>query len=101
MRYNLAFSESNELPTAKNLGNNLITFGKTIKSCALELSKLSNVLIMDPVLPHDSQQKENTRRLIQNNMDAARYLSVQLKNFTQFCVPLDSSPPRILTVINY
>jgi hypothetical protein len=54
----------------------------------------------EPLPDRNSEIYERNRRLIQNNMDSARYLSPQLQSFCQFIIPLGHQPPRELTIVN-
>ena len=65
-----------------------------------QLTRLGEQLIRDQHLgEHTSAEYQQHRRIIQNNMDAARYLSPQLQYFCQFIIPLGESRPRRLAVI--
>ena len=62
------------------------------------MSKLAAFLKDDPILGHVND-KEEKRRLIQNNFDAARYADPMLKNLTKIMVPL-SGPKALLQVVD-
>jgi hypothetical protein len=65
-----------------------------------QITRLAEQLRADEELPdRNSQVYEEHRRVIQNNMDAARYLGPQLQNFSQFVLPIGSQTPRRLGVI--
>ena len=56
-----------------------------------QITRLAEQLRADEELPdRNSQVYEEHRRVIQNNMDAARYLGPQLQNFSQFVLPIGS-----------
>ena len=48
---------------------------------------------------HQEYKFHNFRSLIQNAMDATRFLSVLTQNFSQLIVPLGEVPPRNLNII--
>jgi hypothetical protein len=96
IRYNDPETESPAEPTASDLGQHVRALANTVRNWALELNRLSDELIRDVEVPAGSREREELRRLIQNNMDAARYFHPHLQNFTQFCVPLNMDAPRPL-----
>ena len=98
IRHNHPVSAAPANPGAVDLGNHVIDLAGTIRQWALELNRLSDVMIRDVDVTNDADARENLRRLIQNNMDAARYLHPYLQNLTQFCIPLNVAPPRRLIV---
>ena len=64
------------------------------------MERLGKLLVQDRRLPDRECEDYGThRRLIQNNMDAARYLSPQLRNFSEFIIPVAEERPRRLGVI--
>ena len=67
---------------------------------AVQLHQLSEQLIRDKqVSGLESEEFIRDRRLIQNSMDAARYMGQELLTFSQLVIPLQEKPPRKLTVI--
>ena len=72
----------------------------SLRTWSFQLHRLSDQLIRDEALPDKSSKEyELSRRLIQNNMDASRYMSPELQNFCQFVIPLGDVPPRGLAVM--
>ena len=67
-----------------------------MRKWAVELSKLSDLLIRDPEIT--VADRDYLRRLVQNNMDTARYTSPTLMNIYSLSIPLLAPPPRNLTV---
>ena len=68
-----------------------------MKDWALELNSLSDYLVRDPEF-YNNQEREEVRRLIQNNMDTSRYAHPYLTNLTKIALPLQMTPPRTLMV---
>lgn len=97
-RFNDPLSESPPVPAAADLGSHILGLARTVRNWALELNRLSNELIRDVEAPTGTPEREALRRLIQNNMDAARYFHPHLQNLTQFCVPLNMAAPRPLFI---
>ena len=63
---------------------------------------LKDDLVRDQALAsRSSSEFQRQRRLIQNTMDAARYLSPELQNFCNFIIPLGTPPRRILSVVTH
>ena len=83
-------------PTAIDFGNHVMKFATAMRDWAVELNKMSDLLIRDPELTGSDQ--EYARRLIQNNIDTARYTQPYLQNFTKFCIPLNFQGTRQLMV---
>ena len=97
VRHNDPVSATPADPTAVDLGQHVLQMASSIRSWALELNKLSDFLVRDDDFI-DAADRERTRRLIQNNMDTARYFHPYLQNFTAFSIPLISPAPRRLVV---
>ena len=95
-RYNEPENVVLNQPSVVQLGNNLIEFGQLMRKWAIELSKLSDLLIRDPEIT--VADRDYLRRLVQNNMDTARYTSPALMNIYSLSIPLLAPPPRNLTV---
>ncbi|CBY18839.1 unnamed protein product [Oikopleura dioica] len=85
-------------PQAKDLGQTVRLLADDIRTFGLELIRLGAEFHRDPNFNGDDEAKENFRRLIQNNMDAARYLHPLLTNLTNITIPLPHDPPRYLSV---
>ena len=97
IRYNDSDQAISPRPSGIELGRHIIELSKTVKTWAVELHKLSDLLIRDPNL--DGQDaKELARRLIQNNMDTARYFVPYLQNLQTLAIPLNAPPKRYLAV---
>jgi len=97
IRHNQPDIPTPDNPTVGDFGNHLIQLSGKIREYAVELSRLSDLLVRDPAIENDTV-KEDIRRLVQNNMDATRYLSPYLQNMTKMCIPLIAEPPRTLLV---
>jgi len=85
-------------PQARDLGQTVRLLADDIRTFGLELIRLGAEFHRDPNFNGDDEAKENFRRLIQNNMDAARYLHPLLTNLTNITIPLPHDPPRYLSV---
>ena len=96
IRHNNPETRTSNVPMVSEAGEHFLEMAKSVQEYALQLNKLSNFLIVDPVL--DAEKRENARRMVQNNMDAARYLYPYLQNFSTFVIPLSHSSPRQLMV---
>jgi len=92
--------ENKEEPTGRDLGYMVRDMASSIRTWSYQLDQMSKLLTKSQENPDDCiDSYENASRLIQNNMDAARYMSHQLNHFTQFVVPLGEDPPRKLSVL--
>lgn len=98
-RYNDPAQTTAAEPSAIDFGNHVFKLAATVRDWALELNRLSDVLVRDPEFS-GPEHREKVRRLIQNNMDTARYFHPYLQNFTSFNIPLISDRPRRLIVQN-
>merc|ERR1712106_1038409 len=99
-RFNEAETPTPPSPSARDFGYLVRDMANSLRTWSFQLHRLSDQLIRDEPLP-DSNSKEyqTARRLIQNNMDASRYMSPELQNFCQFVIPLGDEPPRGLAVL--
>jgi len=97
IRHNDPETRTSNVPMVSEAGEHILEMAESVKQYALEISRLSNLLIMDPVFT-DAEKLENARRLVQNNIDAARYLYPYLQNFSTFAIPLSQSTPRKLMI---
>jgi hypothetical protein len=61
--------------------------------------KIDDLLRDVPFSDRGDPNYQRQRKLIQNLMDASRYLSPQLQNFCNYIIPLGSSPRRLLSVV--
>ena len=100
-RFNEAETPTPPSPSARDFGYLVRDMANSLRTWSFQLHRLSDQLIRDEPLP-DSNSKEyqTARRLIQNNMDASRYMSPELQNFCQFVIPLGDEPPRGLAVLS-
>ena len=71
IRHNQPDIPTPENPTVGDFGNHLIQLSGKIREYAVELSRLSDLLVRDPAIENE-RVKEDIRRLVQNNMDATR-----------------------------
>jgi len=73
-RYNEPISETSEFPHVRDLGLFTRDMAYTMLTWSIQLHRLADQLIRDEALPdRNSEIYQRHRRLIQNNMDAARY----------------------------
>jgi|ERR1712227_371209 len=87
-------------PGTRHLGYLVRDMANSLRTWSFQLQHLSDQLIRDDPLPDkQSIEYKKTRRLIQNNMDAARYLAPQLRDLADFVIPLGDEPPRQLGCI--
>ena len=100
IRFNDPVEHSPDQPTAVDLGQHVRQLSQTVYKWALELNRLSNRLLIDGEVAEDTAEKETFRRLVQNNMDAARYFHPHLLNLTKFQIPLNMDAPRQLFTAN-
>lgn len=99
-RYNESATPTPANPTARDFGYLVKDMANSLRTWSFQLHRLSDQLIRDEALPDKSSKEyELSRRLIQNNMDASRYMSPELQNFCQFVIPLGDVPPRGLAVM--
>ena len=91
---------TSDIPHLQDLGYFTKEMSETMLTWVMQLQRLGKQLIEDKELPDvRSESYETCRRLIQNNMDAARYLGPQFQNYSGFICHLASSRPRKLSVI--
>lgn len=101
VRHNDPETDTSTTPHVRDLGRFTQEMSNSMLTWSMQLHRLADQLIKDEPLPdRNAEQYQKNRRLIQNNMDASRYLSPQLQNFCQFVVPLGETPPRRLAVVN-
>ena len=97
IRYNDTDQAISPRPSGIELGHHIIELSKIVKTWGGELNRLSDLLIRDPNL-NDHEAGELARRLIQNNMDTARYFVPYLQNLQNLAIPLNATPKRYLAV---
>ena len=72
---------------------------KGFQAWSFHLHRLSDQLMRDePLSDKNTPEYERACRLVQNNMDASRYLAPALQHFRHFVIPLGDEPPRGLDV---
>jgi len=98
IRFNDPKNATAEQPMAKDVGYLLRDIANSTFEYGIELHKLSDHLIRDEVLEKGSKQYNNSKKSIQNNMDAARYMAPALQNFAKMIIPLSEPVPRRLVV---
>ena len=99
-RHNDVLVQTPDEPHLEDLGFLTKEMSETMLTWSMQLTRLGEQLVRDEPLPdRNADVYQVHRRLIQNNMDAARYLSPQLQNFSQFIVPLGEQRPRRLSVV--
>jgi len=99
-RFNEAETPTPSSPTSRDFGYLVRDMANSLRTWSFQLHRLSDQLIRDESLPDpNSKEYQKARRLIQNNMDASRYMSPELQNFCQFVIPLGDEPPRGLAVL--
>jgi len=100
-RYNEAATPTPLQPSARDFGYLVKDMANSLRTWSFQLHRLSDQLIRDEPLPDkNAPEYETARRLIQNNMDASRYMSPELQHFCQFVIPLGDEPPRGLATMN-
>jgi len=101
VRHNEPPTPTADEPSVRDLGRFTQEMSNSMLTWSMQLHRLADQLIKDEPLPdRNSEKYAKHRRLIQNNMDASRYLSPQLQNFSKFVIPLGEPPPRRLAVVN-
>lgn len=93
-RHNEPAGEIVTEPKVTDLGELTEQMSNTMMLWSHQLEELGNLLIADPELPSDrsSTTYQQARRLIQNNLDACRYISPQMSQFAKFVIPLARDP---------
>ncbi|CAG5105236.1 Oidioi.mRNA.OKI2018_I69.chr1.g1949.t1.cds [Oikopleura dioica] len=93
--------EDKEEPTGCDLGEMTLELANSMRSWTFQLEKMGKILTtIDSVKDsREAYENEYVRRLIQNNMDAMRFLYPLSEQFTHFVVPLGDEPPRKLSVL--
>jgi hypothetical protein len=81
------------------LGEHTQEMSETLLLYSHQLEAFGKQLKEDRNLNRNSQEYAIARRRIQNNMDAARYVSPELSNFAKFQIPLQRQSPRNLNVL--
>jgi len=100
VRHNTLETHTPEAPKLTDLGYLTRDMTNSLLVWSSQLERLGKLLVEDRRLPdRECEDYGYHRRLIQNNMDAARYLSPQLRNYADFIIPLAEERPRRLGVI--
>jgi hypothetical protein len=89
-------------PTVRDLGYLCREISNATRQFARNLEHLADFLAKDEKLPNNKNDEKykSARRMFQNNMDAAKFLAPELKNFSQFIIPLGDEPPRVLSIVD-
>lgn len=88
-RYNDPASEPPANPVVSDLGDPLDNIGNALLEWSEQLHKTADILVADPRYGDNVDQLNTDRRLIDNNMQAARYLTPVIKHLTNFIIPID------------
>ncbi|CAG5094291.1 Oidioi.mRNA.OKI2018_I69.XSR.g13427.t1.cds [Oikopleura dioica] len=88
-RYNDPSREPPPNPVVRDLGNPLDELGNALLQWSSQLHRTADVLYADPRYGNDVDRLDKDRRLIDNNMQAARYLSPIIKHLTNVIIPID------------
>jgi len=100
LRHNEANGVTPDVPDSRDLGYMVREMANAIQNYSFLMARLSDDLVRDqPFESRDSVEYQRNRRLIQNLMDAARYLGPELENFCNYVIPLGSPPRRVLSVV--
>ena len=83
---------------SKDLGQLILTIADQSRRLSLNLSRLGHRLVKDQTLTPHSHEYERYKRLIQNVMDATRYMGPLFKSLSKFVIPLASNSPRPISV---
>lgn len=86
-------------PKVSDLGEFTQEMAETMLLYSHQLHEFGTQLVEDKNLNRNSVEYQRARRRIQNNMDAARYVSPELSNFAKFQIPLQRQSPRSLNVL--
>ena len=102
IRFNEAETPTPKSPTSVDGGQFVRIMANSLITWAVQLHRLSDQLIRDEqVTDSESEKFKKARRLIQNNMDAARYMAQELSTFSQLVIPLKENPPRRITIMKH
>jgi len=99
MRYEEPETPTPSDPKVSDLGELTQEMAETMLLYSHQLHEFGTQLVQDKNLNRNSQEYQIARRRIQNNMDAARYVSPELSNFAKFQIPLQRQSPRSLNVL--
>jgi len=88
-RFNDPAREPPANPVVSDLGDPLDDIGNALLEWSEQLHKTADVLVADPRYGDNVDQLNMHRRLIDNNMQAARYLTPVIKHLTNFIIPID------------
>ena len=103
IRYNSVDCRAPDEPGLRDLGHFARDFSTDLLTWSHQLKRLGETLVADESFPEGSacEQYGETRKIIQNNMDSARYLSPLCAKFSEFIIPLGSSAPRKLGIVDH
>jgi len=100
-RFNEPDGVSPSTPDCRDFGYLIREMANAIQSYSMVMARLSDDLIRDDKVEGKSDPEfSRMRRLLQNSMDGARYLSAELEFVSNFIVPLSSHPRRILEIVS-
>lgn len=88
-RFNDPAREPPANPVVSDLGDPLDNIGNALLEWSEQLHKTADVLVADPRYGDNVHKLNMDRRLIDNNMQAARYLTPVIKHLTNFIIPID------------
>lgn len=88
-RFNDPAREPPANPVVSDLGDPLDNIGNALLEWSEQLHKTADVLVADPRYGDDVNRLHRHRNLIDNNMQAARYLTPVIKHLTNFIIPID------------
>lgn len=89
IRFNDPAREPPPNPVVSDLGDPFDDIGNALLEWSEQLHKTADVLVADPRYGDNVDELNRHRRLIDNNMQAARYLTPVIKHLTNFIIPID------------
>jgi len=103
VRFNYPTRQTEKKLFAKDLGLFTLELADIVRNLGLALSELSNLFVRDPPLVQGTEQYTQAKLMIQNVMDAHRYLAPTCVNMARLVIPLDHHPsddnPRPLHIL--
>lgn len=88
IRYNDPATPTPPQPNTEYLAAMLQSIGDSFTAMSANMAQLSDMLLRDEKIENDDLY-EQSRRLIQNNMDSIRYANPMLLNLTKLRIPLN------------
>ena len=95
-RVNILEKPTPSKPTLTDLGYLTKEMSEILLTWSHQLKRMGKTLVQDKHLTPNTAEYGKVRRLIQNNMDTARYTAAQLNQFSTFVIPLGDASPRYL-----